>query len=41
MSADIATIVVVVALTVLRLSVPLLGIWLLGKALRYSLTVLP
>ncbi len=41
MDGEFVTTLVVVLMTVVRLGVPVVGIWLVTKALRFSLTVLP
>ena len=41
MDAELLTITVVVALMFARLAIPIAGIWVLGKALKFSLAVLP
>lgn len=41
MTFDVMTVVTLVSFTMLRLAVPVLAVWLLSKALRFSLAVLP
>lgn len=41
MDTELLTVVVVAALLFVRLAIPIAAIWLLSKALKFSLAVLP
>jgi hypothetical protein len=41
MTFDMMTIIAVISFTMLRLAIPVLAVWLLSKALRFGLAVLP
>lgn len=41
MTLEVMTVIVLVAFTVLRLGIPIMAVWLLSQALRFSLAVLP